>query len=184
MTAPFSILVVCVGNVCRSPLAHHLLAARLDPARFEVASAGTHALVGEPMDPPALAELRRLGGDADGFVARRLTADLVTGADLVLAATRRVRGDVVTSAPAALKRAFTLRELALLVGSDEVTSGASSPAELVARAASWRGTVAAGLDDELDLPDPIGRPATVHRAVAELADGAVEAIATALARSL
>lgn len=54
----------------------------------------------------------------------------------------------------------------------------------MARAASWRGTVAAGLDDELDLPDPIGRPATVHRAVADLVDGAVEAIAAALVRTL
>lgn len=179
MTAPFSVLVVCIGNVCRSPLAQHLLAARLDPARFAVASAGTRGLVGEPMEATAHAELRRLGGDADGFVARRLTPDLAREADLVLTATRGVRGDVVAASPAALKRTFTLRELALLVTSAEV-GAATSPADLVARAASWRGSVAAGLDDELDVPDPIGRPADVHRAVADLLDTTTATIADAL----
>ena len=57
--AAYRVLVVCVGNVCRSPLGERLLAARLGDG-FEVTSAGVGALVGEPMDPEAAAHLERL----------------------------------------------------------------------------------------------------------------------------
>ncbi|RMH62958.1 MAG: low molecular weight phosphotyrosine protein phosphatase, partial [Zetaproteobacteria bacterium] len=44
-----SILVVCVGNICRSPMAEALLKARA-PAKVRVSSAGIGALVGSPAD--------------------------------------------------------------------------------------------------------------------------------------
>lgn len=70
----FRILFVCTANICRSPMAEHLLrgslAALLDTGgafRFEVSSAGIRGWDGEPMDPAAAAELRRLGGDPSRF---------------------------------------------------------------------------------------------------------------------
>ena len=54
---PFSILVVCTGNVCRSPAAERLLASKLG-STVQVASAGTHALVGQPISEPMAALLR------------------------------------------------------------------------------------------------------------------------------
>jgi protein-tyrosine phosphatase len=182
VTDGFQILVVCIGNVCRSPLAAHLLAARLSGSdrRYVVSSAGTHGLVGEPMDPSAAAELRRLGGDPRDFVASRLEPRGVRDADLVLTATQRLRGEVLQLAPAALRRTFTLRELARLVAAAEVSQ--DDPAGLVAAAAGWRG-LAAGVDPgELDLPDPIGRPDAVHREVADLIDDSCRLIAAALSR--
>ncbi len=52
-SGPVRLLTVCTGNVCRSPYAAALLGAGLDwarPGAFRVASAGTPALVGRPVD--------------------------------------------------------------------------------------------------------------------------------------
>ena len=101
MSEPFEILVVCLGNVCRSPLAEQVLRMRFaellgdgSPA-VRVSSAGARALVGRPMDEHAAAELRRLGGDPEGFAATQLTAAAAGAADLVLTATRELRSRVL-----------------------------------------------------------------------------------------
>ena len=47
------------------------------------------------MDPMAAAELLRLGGNATGFASRRLSAEAVDAADLVLTATRGLRARTV-----------------------------------------------------------------------------------------
>mgnify|MGYP002738687724 CR=1 FL=1 len=49
--SPYRILTVCTGNVCRSPAAERLLEHTLNPS-VTVRSAGTRALVGEPIHPP------------------------------------------------------------------------------------------------------------------------------------
>src|SRR3954465_11561123 len=111
----FQILCVCTGNICRSPAAERLLTSRLGP-EVEVSSAGTQALVGEPMSPPIDQLVQSAGAAAGGFLARRLTERLMQSADLVLAMTRAHRGDVVELWPQAVRRAFTLREFARLLG--------------------------------------------------------------------
>ena len=115
MSEPYDVLVVCEGNLCRSPLAERLLTSRLAESGVRVSSAGVHAVVVAPMDASAAAELTRLGGDPTEFEARQLTASMATEADLVLTATRAIRGQVVATAPSALKRTFTLLELAALL---------------------------------------------------------------------
>lgn len=180
----FTVLVVCLGNVCRSPLAEHLLRMRLagflgagaDAVR--VTSAGVRALVGNPMDEHSAAELRRLGGDPDGFASRQLTGALVGEADLVLVATRPLRSRVLEEAPRALRRAFTILEFAALATADVLGQRrVSGPADLVARAAAHRSSTPL---DGYDVPDPIGRPQQVHREVADLLDASCSDIARAL----
>jgi protein-tyrosine phosphatase len=176
-TDPYEVLVVCLGNLCRSPMAERLLRKRLaDSPDVRVTSAGVHAVVGAPMDASAAAELARLGGDPAEFAGRQLTADLVTSADLVLTATRELRGQVVGLAPSALKRTFTLLELAALLEAHPWGELEKERADLVARAADWRDSVS-GLGDDLDVPDPIGRSPKVHRAAADRVDQATRVIA-------
>ena len=107
------ILTVCTGNICRSPAAQLLLADRLGN-EVAVASAGTRAMVDHPVEPAMARLLDADGISTEGLVARRLTPSLAADADLILGLSREHRTAVVQQAPRALKRTFTLRELARL----------------------------------------------------------------------
>jgi protein-tyrosine phosphatase len=117
----FHIAYVCVANICRSPVAErltrHEIGGRLGTSStaFAVHSAGTHGLAGQPMHPLGAAALRSVGADPDGFTARRLTPEILAGADLVLAATATERDRAVAMLPAALRTTFTLLEFARLL---------------------------------------------------------------------
>jgi len=181
----FSILYVCTGNICRSPLAERLLTMRLDAALgqrssvFGVTSAGTHGWDGSEMDPAAASQLIRLGGDPAGFTGRQLTPAFMQSADLVLTATRAHRQLVLSELPQALRRTFTMTEFAHLVeSSGDRPTPADSPAELVAWAASRRGS--ATLDD-YDVADPYGASPRVHHEVADRISAYVDQTVAALA---
>ena len=124
------------------------------------------------MQTRAAAELVRLGGDPEGFVARLLEPAHLENADLVLAATLGVRGDTLGVFPRAMRRTFTLLEFAELCRALPLEPGESA-VDLVARAAAQRASVAA-LD--LDVPDPYGRSEETHRATADQIAAAVDAI--------
>jgi protein-tyrosine phosphatase len=120
---PFTVLLVCTGNICRSPLAEQLLRARFAAAGIPavIHSAGTGALVGYPMTPEAASLSRRYGGDPAGHSARQLTPDLIESADLVLTATRQHRGYTVSLVPRAVRHTFSLNQLARLIAVFETT---------------------------------------------------------------
>jgi protein-tyrosine phosphatase len=175
----FRVLVVCDGNLCRSPLAERLLAARFSTAGVtdvDVSSAGVRGVVGAPMDPVAAAELARRGGSREGFTARRLDAAQIEAADLVLTATRDLRTKVLGESPRAMRRTFTLLEFAALAGH----APEGSREDLVTWAAAHRALA----EGELDLVDPIGGTPDRHRAVAELIDEAVGGAVAALAATV
>ena len=82
------IVTVCLGNICRSPIAQVVLADRLRQVGIEgtVESAGTGSYhLGSPMDPRAAAALRRVGLDPSHHRARQFTEDWFDRFDLVLA---------------------------------------------------------------------------------------------------
>ena len=74
------LLTVCTGNICRSPYAHLRLGHALEqvrPGAFEVMSAGTHALVGNAVDPGSVRLLDGRGIDHDTFAARQLSEQML-----------------------------------------------------------------------------------------------------------
>lgn len=95
---PLRIVMVCLGNICRSPMAEAVFRARIDAAglgaAIEVDSAGTAGWhVGDPADPRAAATLRDHGYD-HAHAARQFRRHDFADFDLVLVADRTNRADV------------------------------------------------------------------------------------------
>ena len=189
-----TILVVCTGNVCRSPLAERFGRAHLARVAgrsghvVDVVSAGTRAVVGSGMHPASAAALTGLGGDPSGFRARQLTDRMASTADLTLTMTREHRQQVLARAPRAMSRTFTLREAAGLL--DLLGPGSSTPGDtpeervraLVRAMAGVRSRRPGSAAD--DVLDPIGRPDEVHVEVGRLVADALETVLDAVAVTL
>jgi protein-tyrosine-phosphatase len=165
----FTILAVCTANICRSPTMEILFRRFLDPSRFSIGSAGMQGWIDAPVDSMVVLELARLGVSADGFSSRGVAEALVDDADLIVAATRQHRADLLGQFPSALRKTFTLREFSALVEG----STANSPKDMVADAHRRRSEAG----DDIDLLDPFRRPPAVHRAVADQIAEAVRTIA-------
>ena len=121
-SGPYRICLVCLGNICRSPMAETVLRAELDRAglrgRAEVDSAGTGDWhVGHPMDRRARAELAARGYDGTAHRARQFRPEWLAGRDLVLAMDAKNRDDLrrVGAAPGRLRM---LRSFDPAVGPD------------------------------------------------------------------
>jgi protein-tyrosine phosphatase len=188
----YRILMVCTGNICRSPVMERLLVARLreqlgpeDAARFSISSGGTWAMDGAPMSPQAAETLVSLGGDPSEFAGRDLTAEMLQEADLILTATREHRRLVVTSEPRAAARTLTLREFARLLGpvtpadiARRLTS--DDPVErmtaVVAAALGQRGLVPVGAAADDDIADPYGRDRSAYLRAASEIDAALSVV--------
>lgn len=202
--APFTVLMVCMGNICRSPMAERLLRLRLaehlgDDADelVVVHGAGTGGWhEGEPMHGQSAREVLARGGDPAGFQARTLTAamlgapgdlaDQVPGADLVLTATIEQVEFVVSLMPSAAGRTFVLGEFARLA--KQVDLDGLPPAGTHRAAMGARGRALVAQADKLrdtpryadEVPDPWGRPPEYFSAVADQIDTAVTVLADRL----
>ncbi|MET1038423.1 MAG: low molecular weight protein-tyrosine-phosphatase [Aeromicrobium sp.] len=100
----YRVALVCLGNICRSPIAHVVLEDRLARAglddRVEVVSSGTgdwHR--GEPMDRRAATVLRDAGYDPSRHRARTFSIDWYAENDLILAMDHSNRADIVDLSP-------------------------------------------------------------------------------------
>jgi protein-tyrosine phosphatase len=96
------VLTVCVGNICRSPMAEALLRVRLQARNPDavVESAGIAALVGKPADPIAVALMSERGLDLSAHRARQLTPELARRFELVLVMEAGHQREVEASVPA------------------------------------------------------------------------------------
>lgn len=169
-----SLLTVCTGNICRSPLAEVMLRVALDERSTTVASAGTHALIGHEMTAPARA-LAIAGGareyDAGSHRARLLTERMLLDTDLVLTMTREHRAFAVQLAPSRLHRVFPVREFARLAETmtdDDVRRAADAGSTVRSRvraavtALSHRRGLAGSASADDDVIDPYRRSAEVY----------------------
>jgi len=166
----YRICVVCLGNICRSPMAEVLIRAELGRVgladRVSVESAGTgdwHR--GEPMDRRARAELARRGYDGSAHRARQIGPDWLGRFDLLLAMDadnfRALRRMAETSArQRAGERDDVVRRIRLL---REFDPAAPEGAE---------------------VPDPYGGSPEEFEAVADMIQAAARGLASALAELL
>jgi protein-tyrosine phosphatase len=102
------ILIVCIGNICRSPTAEFLFRDKLKHRDIHISSAGLKALVGRPMDDNAMQILKERGIDAAEHRARQLDPSMLREADLVLAMERNHVAAVSRLAPEASGKLFLL----------------------------------------------------------------------------
>ena len=188
------ILIVCTGNICRSPFIERLLQHRLDDHRsasgqaIHVSSAGTSGLTGWSMDERAAAQLVAYGGDPTGFTARSLTPELIAGSDLVLTATRAHRGKVASMYPKALRRVFTFADFAdLVAGIDGLTARVTNVdprvwvRQVTEEAAASRGLKPPLETAQTDIVDPFGRDDEVFATMAQQVVASMPAVVRALA---
>lgn len=103
-----SILVVCVGNICRSPTAECLLSTALKDNGMHIESAGLGALVGHPMDEKAHNLLLKHGYDWSNHKAKQITRELIHQHDLVLVMEQGHLNAVCSMAPEARGKTFLL----------------------------------------------------------------------------
>jgi protein-tyrosine phosphatase len=163
-----AVLVVCTGNLCRSPLVAALLERELERtgSKATVSSAGTAA---PPMGTPDTRLLRAAGEhglDLSAHRSRMLTPAMLDQADLVLVMTADHRRQVEALRPAAVSRTVLLRTAAwkaqLVRGReqsfDEWVERLTADVPIAERPR---------LDLANDLPDPIGGPLREYRAMAE-----------------
>lgn len=185
---PLRVIVVCTGNLCRSPTAEQLLEARLPGnAEVRITSAGTLASNGEPMHETSAQWSRRLGGDPTHHRATYLTARVLAPVDLAFGLAREHRRAIVELRPGLIKSAFTLTEFARLAAAipdDELAAAVATvdprrnPADrlravlpLFARA---RRLLPPSADETIDdVIDPIGRAPQFFEQSARQIDRAV-----------
>ncbi|MCG0239556.1 MAG: low molecular weight protein arginine phosphatase [Firmicutes bacterium] len=109
-----TVLIVCTGNTCRSPMAaallRHLAAQRGFP--LNVLSAGTFAIPDQPATPEAQATLMGRGIDLGDHRSRPLTPELVASADRILTMTAAHKEQVLALDPGAAGKTYTLGEYA------------------------------------------------------------------------
>ncbi len=165
------VLVICTGNVCRSPYLERRLRQLLGGQDVHVESAGTRALVGADIEPGSTVSLEAVGADITGFASRQLAATMLDGADIVITVTQKHRADAVALHPRALRKTFTLGELADLVRDADLAHApevsAAEPetpwAAIVAEVARGRrGLNPARTAAESDISDPYGRGSAAY----------------------
>jgi protein-tyrosine phosphatase len=153
--------MVCMGNICRSPMAETVATSLLEQAglddRIHVESFGTNGYhVGEAADPQARAALRRAGWPSDGHRARQLRPDDLARLDLVLCADQ---GNLAQVRRMADQAGFPADRVQLLRSHDPETGPS---------------------DDE--VPDPWGRSDRAFDEALELTERACRGLVDELAR--
>jgi protein-tyrosine phosphatase len=196
---PFTVLHICMGNICRSPMAERLLTlAVAEAAGVEADRAGTlvhsHSAgtggwhVGEPMNLPAAHQVRARGGDDAGFAARTVRGDHLDSADLVLCATGEQQSYLTHLRPDAAGRTFVLGHAGRLL--PRVDPASLPPAAPTPEAVHKRGVaLVAALDaardgerprDADELDDPYGGSERTFARIADQIERTLRPLAAAL----
>ena len=176
--AGIDVLIVCTGNICRSPIAEGLLRTRLAERGIAatVSSAGL-SFDDRPATPEAVAAAAARGVDIADHASRIMVADMVEGADLVLTMERMHAREVMVLEPSSIDRVFTLKELARrAISIGPRRAGEDLPAWLRRAAAGRRPSDLLGASSDDDVADPYRRAPEVYERCAEELDNLVGTI--------
>ena len=108
----FSVLMVCSGNSCRSPMAKGILEKMLEKKNVFVYSAGTIASSGNLPSEFAVIAAKSYGADITHHLSAPLTKELINNADLILVMSPKHKDSVLELEPSAKAKTFLLREYA------------------------------------------------------------------------
>ena len=166
------VLVVCTGNICRSPMAEGFLldrSARLFGGRIRVSSAGTWGRTGQSPTREAILAAGERGADIAEQRSMSFRGELARRADLVVTMTEEQRGEVLEQLREAANRTFTLKELVALLAELPAPSGEPTRESLFDRIEQAdrlrRGAPAPAVFDQ-DVADPLGLSMEAYRATA------------------
>lgn len=176
------VLVLCSGNICRSPLAAALLRARLEERGIDadIRSAG-FLTEDRPAPPPILEMLDARGLDARDHRSRLLTVDDLADPDLVVCMERRHVREVAVLDRDVFGRTFTLPELARRAEAHGPRRADETVREWLARiSAGRRPTDVLGADPDDEVPDPYGRSDAAYRRSAEMIEQLLDIVVTRL----
>lgn len=101
-----NILVVCVGNICRSPMAEYFL--KNQNPNLNIESAGLSAMVGHQADDKAIACMDEFHIDIREHIARQINAELIKQADLILVMSKNQSQHIEQKWPFAKGKIFRL----------------------------------------------------------------------------
>lgn len=171
-----SVLFICTGNICRSPLAAQVFSSQLTTlgvrGSFDISSAGTAAEIGMPLNSQSAKSMAGLKVEPQDHVAQQVTRSLVENANLVLVATTEHRAEIARLMPRATRYSFTMLELAriatYLQSNPEALADTAQPTDLVAKIAfanQYRGYAPPPSAPE-DIDDPWGLDQTIFDRVA------------------
>lgn len=172
-----SAIVVCTGNICRSPVAETLLTHGLAAQDVKVTSAGTHAMVGSPPAPETVDYIRDVLGVDVHREGVQLMKEPAEAADLILTMTEEQRAWVARLAPRTVRRTYTLLEFSRVLAELNGPSLYASLAELVHSCAPLR-QKANARGRANDIADPYGGPPDAYVASFSLVEQASREIAT------
>jgi protein-tyrosine phosphatase len=169
----FDVLVLCTGNICRSPMAEALLRDRLRSRGIEatVSSAGI-TFDGRAATNEAIRAASQYGLDISSHRSRLMNAEMVLGADLVIGMERLHAREAIVLGDSLLARCFTLKEL---VRRGEAVGGRQQDEainEWLSRAnAGRRPLELLGESEDDDVADPyLGSPRIYASCIAEIDD--------------
>jgi len=120
-----NILIVCIGNICRSPMGEGLLQTKLP--ELNVSSAGIFAMVDYPADPYSVAIMAERNIDISAHRARQIDDEIVSNSDLILTMEKRHNKKIqsmffgTTGKVHLIGKWLNDREIADPVGKDERT---------------------------------------------------------------
>ncbi|GKW54137.1 phosphotyrosine protein phosphatase [Pseudoalteromonas sp. NCCP-2140] len=103
-----SVLVVCAGNICRSPTAEYVLKSKLQGKSIAVSSAGLTALEGKPADAMAQKLTQEQGIDMSAHAGRQISSSLVMQNSVILVMEKRHLDDLCSRYPQARGKTFLL----------------------------------------------------------------------------